>query len=74
MMTSQVLRALEKAALVERRPHPQDGRARLLAVTAAGRELANNANVAVERCDHDFFDRLGSDSARFTVLLGRLID
>ena len=30
MMTSQVLRALEGRALVERHPHPQDGRARAL--------------------------------------------
>src|SRR5690242_11685558 len=33
MMTSQVLRALEKRGLVERAPHPDDGRARALAPT-----------------------------------------
>ncbi len=72
MMTSQVLRALEAAGLVERLPHPTDRRARVLAVTPAGRELANRAVVAVETCDHDFFDRLGGDRATFTRLLGRL--
>ena len=40
MMTSQVLRALERKGLIERREHPTDGRARLLHVTPAGAELA----------------------------------
>src|SRR6188472_709222 len=50
MMTSQVLRALEAKGLVERRPHPTDGRARLLTATDDGKKLANRAIVAVEAC------------------------
>ncbi len=73
MMTSQVLRTLEKAALIERPRHPHDRRARVLSVTPAGRELANSANGAVESCDREFFGKLGSDSAVFTRMLGRLI-
>ncbi|WP_034264577.1 MarR family winged helix-turn-helix transcriptional regulator [Actinospica robiniae] len=72
MMTSQVLRTLEAAELVERRPHPHDARARALTVTAAGRELANRAIVAVEQCDRDFFAALGSDAAAFTRALRTL--
>jgi DNA-binding MarR family transcriptional regulator len=72
MMTSQVLRALESKGLVERRPHPDDRRARLLTVTAAGRELANRAVVAVEWCDRDFFTALGPDRSQFTALLAML--
>ena len=72
MMTSQVLRALEAKGLVERRPHPSDGRARLLAVTAAGVVLANAAVVAVEACDARFFGPL-ADRAKFTKELGRLV-
>ena len=71
MMTSQVLRALEAKGLVERRPHPTDGRARLLAVTAAGASLANRAVVAVEACDARFFEAL-VDRTTFTTELGRL--
>jgi DNA-binding MarR family transcriptional regulator len=71
MMTSQVLRALEAKSLVERRPHPTDGRARLLSATAAGRALANRAVVAVEACDRAFFGPL-ADRTRFTRELGRL--
>jgi DNA-binding MarR family transcriptional regulator len=72
MMTSQVLRALENAGLVERRPHPTDRRARVLAVTTAGRELANRAVVAVEECDRAFFAALGDDRESFTRMLTRL--
>ena len=71
MMTSQVLRALEAKSLVERRPHPTDGRARLLAATVAGKALANRAVVAVEACDTEFFGPL-ADHPRFTKELGRL--
>jgi DNA-binding MarR family transcriptional regulator len=74
MMTSQVLRALEQRGLVERLPHPRDGRARALTVTSRGRALANQANVAVESCDSAFFAALGEDTAGFTLALGRLKD
>lgn len=58
MMTSQVLRVLEGRDLVERSAHPDDRRARALAATARGRRLANDAVVAVERCDRAFFQAL----------------
>ena len=74
MMTSQVLRALEQRGLVERLPHPSDGRALALAVTSHGRALANQAKVAVEACDAAFFAALGKDAAAFTFALGRLKD
>ena len=72
MMTSQVLRVLEGRGLVERRPHPQDGRARALAVTEEGRALANRAVVAVEACDAEFFGALGQEAGAFTRALRRL--
>jgi DNA-binding MarR family transcriptional regulator len=72
MMTSQVLRALEKRSLVRREPHPVDRRARALAVTDEGRALANRAVLAVEACDQAFFSTLGDDLGRLTGLLRRL--
>lgn len=72
MMTSQVLRALEARQLVHRPPHPQDGRARALAVTDEGRELANRAVRAVEACDAAFFAALGDQAAAFTKSLRTL--
>jgi DNA-binding MarR family transcriptional regulator len=72
MMTSQVLRALERAGQVERLPHPTDGRAMGVKTTAAGREVANRAIVVIEAVDAEFFAPLGDDRARFTRLLDGL--
>jgi DNA-binding MarR family transcriptional regulator len=72
MMTSQVLRALEGRGLVTRMPHPDDRRARALAVTDRGRALADRAVVAVEACDRDFFAVLGDDVGQLTAMLRAL--
>ncbi|MFV2177027.1 MarR family winged helix-turn-helix transcriptional regulator [Actinomadura sp. LOL_016] len=39
---------LEADGLVERTPHPRDRRATLVGITTAGRERANEANIALE--------------------------
>lgn len=72
MMTSQVLRALERKSLVERRPHPTDGRAYTLAPTPKGIELVNRANAAVEAADRAYFAPLGEHLAAFTQSLKTL--
>ena len=72
MMTSQVVRALEQLGLVERSPHPDDGRAKALVVTESGRALANRSVVAVEACDRAFFAAVGQDVVQLTGLLRRL--
>lgn len=69
MMTSQVLRALEGRGLVHRPPHPEDRRARAIAVTREGQELANQAVAAVEECDRRFFAVLGKGVPGFTASL-----
>jgi DNA-binding MarR family transcriptional regulator len=72
MMTSQVLRTLESRELVHRPAHPTDRRARAVAVTPAGRDLANRTVVAVEACDATFFAGLGADLPTFTAALRTL--
>jgi DNA-binding MarR family transcriptional regulator len=72
MMTSQVLRTLEGRDLVHRPAHPTDRRARAVAVTEAGRDLANRAVAAVEACDATFFAGLGDNLAAFTAALRTL--
>lgn len=69
MMTSQVLRALEGKGLVVRGPHPTDARARALAATPRGTELANAANAAAEAVDRAIFARLGDRQPQFTAML-----
>ena len=68
MMTSQVLRALESAGLVQRVRHPDDRRAWALHVTPAGADLAGRAVVAVEAADTEFFGPL-ADVEAFRVAL-----
>ncbi len=72
MMTSQVLRALESKGLVERAPHPTDGRARILTITTAGIAIVNRANVAVEEADRAYFAVLGDAAQGFTQSLATL--
>ena len=72
MMTSQVIRTLVDRGLVDRSPHPEDGRAWTLPVTPSGRKLVNRAIVAVEACDDEFFGRLGRRRAAFTRSLATL--
>lgn len=72
MMTSQVLRALERKNLIRRHPHPTDGRARTLAPTPEGIEVVNRANAAVEAADRSYFAPLGDSVAELTRFLGTL--
>src|ERR671916_1015180 len=72
MMTSQVLRALERRKLVRRVPHPGDTRARLLRPTAAGRKLARQAAYVVDDADRAFFEAVRADPARLAETPGAL--
>jgi DNA-binding MarR family transcriptional regulator len=55
MMTSQVVRGLEKRGAVIRQIHPTDSRAKTLALTVEGAELLEKATPLVEQADADFF-------------------
>ena len=72
MMTSQVVRTLERRGLVSRDVDTNDRRARAVRVTPAGAALANSAVVAVERCDQQFFGVLDSALPPFVAALAAL--
>jgi len=74
MMTSNVLRTLEEKGLVKRSPHPTDTRAKSLAVTSKGRDLAQQAVPVVEGIDNEFFGKLGTGAAGFNQQLLTLIE
>lgn len=74
MTTSQVLRALEAALLIQRVDHPQDPRAKAITVTKAGRDLARKAVVAVEDADAAFFKPVASDTKRLVAMFQRLVE
>jgi len=74
MTTSQVVRALEAAALLERREHPRDPRAKSISVTARGRALAKQAIVVVEETDAAFFAPLGKRATDLVQLFDVLVN
>lgn len=52
---SQLLRRLERAGLVSRQPDPKDARARIVTMTAAGRDVGARATRLVEDADEAYF-------------------
>jgi DNA-binding MarR family transcriptional regulator len=73
MMTSQVVRALERAGLVERLRDPADGRSVRVSVTALGRERLQGALADVEAADVAFFAEVQDEALvpRLRTLAGR---
>jgi MarR family transcriptional regulator, organic hydroperoxide resistance regulator len=69
VMTSEVLRTLERKRLVRRRAHPGDGRARHITLTAAGRTLVKKAIALVEAADEKFFAAPGPELRALARLL-----
>lgn len=74
MMTSQVLRSLQKRGLIERHPHPGDSRAKHLALTSSGLAKVRAALPDVGRVDSEFFSALGAKRKRFNQDLHGLIE
>ena len=65
MMTSKVIRTLEKDKLVARKSNRTDGRAVVLQITTTGKRKALTARAAIRKADQDFFSRLVHKPARF---------
>lgn len=65
MMTSQLVRELERKALVLRRAHPEDSRAVALALTGEGQARLEQASPAVAAAEAAFFGALGADAPAF---------
>lgn len=72
MMTSQVIRTLTAKGLVARWPDPTDRRVMTVRPTQKGIDLVNEAIVAVETVDREFFSVLDGDQSVFIQLMQRL--
>ncbi|WP_445680087.1 MarR family winged helix-turn-helix transcriptional regulator [Radicibacter daui] len=72
MMTSQVVRTLESAGLVERHDHPTDRRAKRLVLTAEGLDKLNQTTPAVLDADENFFSALGKKQGKLIKHLATL--
>ncbi|CAN5154192.1 MarR family transcriptional regulator [soil metagenome] len=73
MMTSQVLRTLEKNGYVIRKVNRSDQRERLISPTDKGKQLLKKALVAVETIDANFFEKLGDKQPAFLKELQQLL-
>jgi DNA-binding MarR family transcriptional regulator len=69
VMTSEVLRTLERKELVRRVPHPTDARAKQISVTTEGKRLAKRAIKLVEVVDDEFFSANGAELNALKSLL-----
>jgi MarR family transcriptional regulator, organic hydroperoxide resistance regulator len=61
---SQVVRTLERRGLVDRPPHPDDARARALALTPAGVDRARDASAKAREMNDLFFGVVSDDDQR----------
>ncbi len=68
MMTSQVVRALERAGLVRRLPDPDDARVKRVSTTPQGADLARRAVALVEDVDRRVFGEV-DDLDRLRIAL-----
>lgn len=72
VMTSEVLRTLERRRLVRRLTHPDDARAKRVEPTSAGRALAERAIPKVEAVDEAFFSEAGPELRALARALSHL--
>jgi len=64
-----IIAALEKRALVERRPHPHDGRAMGLHLTPAGQDLMRQAEPVAARLEREAARGLSAEEQRTLIRL-----
>lgn len=64
-----ILDRIEKAALIERRPHPEDRRALQVCLTPEGRELADTVLEIGIAANQEFLGRLTSEEQMILRLL-----
>lgn len=72
-VTSQGLRVLEHKGYITRSAHPTDTRAKVIAPTPAGTDLALRAVQVVEAADREFFSTLGSEKEHFIQMMRQLL-
>jgi len=74
MMTSNVIRTLEKKKLLKRTEHPTDTRAKIVILTENGFETLKKAVKIVEKFDLEFFNNLENNKQFNKELLNLMKD
>ncbi len=73
MMTSKILRTLQKKGLLSRKKNKTDTRVRTLALSESGEELLAQSFKMVDRIDNDFLMNLGLNAMSFQDDLRNLL-
>ncbi|MCC6768962.1 MAG: MarR family transcriptional regulator [Bacteroidia bacterium] len=73
MMTSKILRILQKKGLIQRRKNKMDSRAKTLALSESGVEVVGKAYKIIGKTDDDFLSPLGLNSMNFTADIRSLL-
>lgn len=71
--TSQVLRSLEKRGYVQRLKYDNNEKSKFPRITEAGALLVERAIPIVEAVDHEFFNKLHSDTHKCLEILQKLV-
>lgn len=74
MMTSKILRILQKKGLLIRKKNKTDSRAKTLALSEEGHEILQKAFKITDRTDSDFLAPLGLNSMTFTEDMKSLLN
>ncbi|MBE7176716.1 MAG: MarR family transcriptional regulator [Mucilaginibacter polytrichastri] len=74
MMTSKVLRTLQEKGFITRQEHETDTRAKAIRLTADGQKILQQALLAIESADLDFFAILGAGLPSFNKSMVQLIE
>lgn len=74
MMTSKILRNLQKKGYIIRIDHAIDTRAKSISLTKGGRDILKKALSIVNKTDHEFFKTLTTEAKVFNILMQKLIN
>lgn len=72
MMTSKVIRTMEKQKLLARKSDQNDGRAMILQITTLGKSKVQKARAAIKKSEATFFSKLVSKPHKFVANLEAL--
>jgi DNA-binding MarR family transcriptional regulator len=73
MMVSKVLRTLQDKGFITRQEHGTDTRAKIIRLTPNGETVLQNAIIAIENADLDFFTAPDVDLSKFNLTMSELI-
>ena len=70
----EIIRGLVALGVVEMRPDPEDGRAKIVAYTPMGREIARAGSQHILDLEHQFVEEFGEDYETARRVLTRVVE